>query len=196
MRAAVVELGPGRAGCADGADDLVAQLDHHAAAKEHDVRQLGEWCKLSNFGQGKRVVLERNASVRLVMRAIERVDTGAVAAQCHDRGAVGVEHRRGFVVTLLCAGRDRLARRFDGERRGNAMRRQRIRPSCRCTDQCTGRHDCHFAHVFHDLPPLTDISQMIPGWHKYAQFSGFPATQTRSVDGYQQSSQRTGEWSV
>jgi hypothetical protein len=25
---------------------------------------------------------------------------------------------------------------------------------------------------------------------------GFPATQTRSVDGYQQSSQRTGEWSV
>jgi hypothetical protein len=50
--------------------------------------------------------------------------------------------------------------------------------------------------VFHDLPPLTDISQMIPDWHNYAQFFGFPATQTRSVDGYQQSSQRTGEWSV
>jgi hypothetical protein len=26
----------------DGTDDLVAQLDHHAAAKEYDVRQLGQ----------------------------------------------------------------------------------------------------------------------------------------------------------
>ena len=34
---------PLRADCAGRADDLVAQLDHRAAAKEHEVRQLGEW---------------------------------------------------------------------------------------------------------------------------------------------------------
>ncbi len=75
-------------------------------------------------GQGKRVILEGNARVRLVMRAIERVD--AVAAQRHDRGAVGVEYHRGFVITLLGAGCDRLARRFDRERRRDAVRLQRI----------------------------------------------------------------------
>src|SRR6188472_3116817 len=41
MRAAIVELGPGRTSCADRTDDLVSQLDHHAAAKEHDMWQLG-----------------------------------------------------------------------------------------------------------------------------------------------------------
>jgi hypothetical protein len=68
------------------------------------------------------------------MRAIEGMDAGAVAAQGHDRGTVGVEHDCGFVVTLLGAGRDRLARRFDGERCGNPMRQQHVRPSCRRTD--------------------------------------------------------------
>ena len=68
------------------------------------------------------------------MRAIEGVDAGAVAAQRHDRGTVAVEHDCGFAVTLLGAGRDRLARRFDCERCRNAMRQQRIRPSCRRTN--------------------------------------------------------------
>ena len=62
------------------------------------------------------------------MRAIERVDAGAVATQRRDHGAVGVEHHRGFVVALPGAGRDGLARRLDCERRWNAMGRQRIAP--------------------------------------------------------------------
>ena len=34
---------PLRADCAGRADDLVAQHNRRAAAKEHEVRQLGEW---------------------------------------------------------------------------------------------------------------------------------------------------------
>ena len=42
MCATVVELGSGRAGCADGTDDLVGQLNHNATAEEHDMWELGE----------------------------------------------------------------------------------------------------------------------------------------------------------
>jgi hypothetical protein len=62
VRAAVVELGPGRAGYTNGTDDLVTQLDHNAAAKEHDVRQLGERrdrvVAFRAFGQSERVIFE------------------------------------------------------------------------------------------------------------------------------------------
>ena len=75
MRAAVVELGPWRSGCADGADDLVAELDHHAAAEEHDMRQLGERrdriFAFRALSQRQGVVLKRYAGVRLVVRAID-----------------------------------------------------------------------------------------------------------------------------
>ena len=43
MGTAIVKFGAGCAGRADGADDLVAKLDHHAATKKHDMRQLGKW---------------------------------------------------------------------------------------------------------------------------------------------------------
>ena len=42
MCAAVVELRPWRSGGADGADDLIAEFDHHAAAEEHNMRQFRE----------------------------------------------------------------------------------------------------------------------------------------------------------
>jgi len=83
--AAVVELCPGCACRADGTDDLVAQLDHYAATKEHDMRQLGERrnrvLAFRAFSQGECVVFKGYARVCLVVRAIERVDAGTVAAQ-------------------------------------------------------------------------------------------------------------------
>jgi hypothetical protein len=92
VRAAVVELGPGRSGCADGADDFVAQLDHHTAAEEHDMRQFGEWrdrvFALRAFSQREGIVLKRYAGVRLIVRAIERVDTSTVAAQRRNGGTI------------------------------------------------------------------------------------------------------------
>jgi hypothetical protein len=42
VRAAIVELGTGRAACANRADDLITQLDCHATAEEHDMWQLSE----------------------------------------------------------------------------------------------------------------------------------------------------------
>jgi hypothetical protein len=84
VRATVVELGSWRSGCADGADDFVAQLDHHPAAEKPDMRQLGEWrdriFAFRALSQREGVVLKRYASVSLVLRAIERVDAGTVAA--------------------------------------------------------------------------------------------------------------------
>jgi hypothetical protein len=43
-----------------------------------------------------------------------------IAAQRRDDGTIGVEHDRGFVVTLPGAGCDHFARRFNRERGGNA----------------------------------------------------------------------------
>ena len=40
--AGVVQLGAGSAGGADRPNDFVAELDDHAAAEEHHMRQLGE----------------------------------------------------------------------------------------------------------------------------------------------------------
>ena len=85
MRAAVVELGSRRSGCTDGADDLVALLDHDSAAEEYDMRQLGEGRNrifaLRALSQGQGVALERYAGIRLVVRAIERMNAGAIASQ-------------------------------------------------------------------------------------------------------------------
>ena len=68
MRAAIVKFGAGCAGRADGADDLVAKLDHHSTTEKHDVRQLGKW---------RNRILALGA---LVVSAIERVNASAVAA--------------------------------------------------------------------------------------------------------------------
>jgi hypothetical protein len=84
-RAGIVELGPWRTGCSNGANDLVVELDHHSSAKEHDMRQLGERCNrvlaFGTLGKSKRVVFEGYTRLRLVMRAIECVYAGAIAAQ-------------------------------------------------------------------------------------------------------------------
>ena len=79
------------------------------------------------LSQGDSIVLKRYTRVCLIVRAIERVDSGTVAPQRHDDGTVRVEHDRSFVVTLPGAGRDSLACRFDCERGRNAMRLQCIR---------------------------------------------------------------------
>src|SRR6202044_3999552 len=65
FRTIVIEIAAGRASGADAADDLVVQLDHHAAGKDQDMRQLGE-CRdrtvaFGAVGQNHRVVLERDA---------------------------------------------------------------------------------------------------------------------------------------
>jgi hypothetical protein len=78
-----VEFGSGRSGCANRADDLITQPDHHTTAEEHDMGQLSKrrnWVlALCAISQGKGVVLKRYAGVRLVMRTIERVDASSVA---------------------------------------------------------------------------------------------------------------------
>ena len=131
MCAIVVELRPRRAGGADPADDLLAQLDHHAAAEEHHMWEFGERrdrvLALGVLGQSERVVAKRDSRIGFVVCAIERVDAGAVAAQGCDRGAVGIEHDRGFVVALPRTGRDHFARRLGRERGGNAMRKGPVR---------------------------------------------------------------------
>jgi len=127
VRTAIVEIGAGRAARTDGADDLVPKLDHHAATEEHDVRQLGKWrnriLALGALGQCECVVFERHGGLRLIMSAIERVNAGAVAAQCRNDSTVGVEHNCSFAVALSGAGRDRFTHRFDRERCWNSMRR-------------------------------------------------------------------------
>ena len=59
---AIVKFGAGCAGRADGADDLVAKLDHHSTAEKHDVRQLGKWrnriLALGALGQSQCIVFE------------------------------------------------------------------------------------------------------------------------------------------
>src|SRR5580692_12074328 len=42
FRAIVIEVAAGGAGGANAADDFVVELDHHAAGKEQDMRQLAE----------------------------------------------------------------------------------------------------------------------------------------------------------
>ena len=127
MGTAVIELGAGRAACTDGADDLVAKLDHHAAAEKHDVRKFGQRryriLALGALGQCERVVFERHSGVSLVMRAIECVNTGTVAAQCSNDRTVSVEDDCSFAIALSVAGRDRFSRRFDCKRCWNSMRR-------------------------------------------------------------------------
>src|SRR6202023_4143105 len=102
------------AGGPDAADDLVVQLDYNATGKEQDVRQLGEEREravaLGAVEQNRRVVLEGDAGIGLVVRAIEGVDAGAVAAHRRDRGAVGVDNDNGLGVAAFGAGRDRLTR--------------------------------------------------------------------------------------
>jgi hypothetical protein len=44
------------------------------------------------LSQGKCIVLEGYARVRLVMRAIERVYAGTVSSQQRDHGTISVEH--------------------------------------------------------------------------------------------------------
>jgi hypothetical protein len=65
VRTAIVELGARRAARTDGADDLVAKLNHHATTEEHDVRQLGEWrnriLALGTLGQSECIVLNETA---------------------------------------------------------------------------------------------------------------------------------------
>jgi len=62
VRATIVKFSAGRAARADGADDLVAKLDHHAATKKHDMRQLGKWrnriLALGALGQSQCIVFE------------------------------------------------------------------------------------------------------------------------------------------
>ena len=55
MRAIMVELGPGRAGGADSADDFVAQFDDDTTAEQHHMRELGERRdRLRGFTAGNR----------------------------------------------------------------------------------------------------------------------------------------------
>jgi hypothetical protein len=67
-------------------------------------------------------VFERNGGVRLIVGAIERVNTRAVAAQRHNDGAVSIEHNCSFAVALSGAGRDSLTYCFDCKRCWNSMR--------------------------------------------------------------------------
>src|SRR5215472_14191531 len=87
---AIVKFGAGCAARTDGSDDLVAKLDHHAAAEKHDVWQLGKWrnriLPLGALGQGKCIVFERNGGIRFIVGAIERVNASAVATQRHNNG--------------------------------------------------------------------------------------------------------------
>src|SRR5271154_3149690 len=60
-RTGVVQLSPRSARGADRPNDFVAELDDHAAAEEHHMRQLGERHQrivLGAFPQSKRVALE------------------------------------------------------------------------------------------------------------------------------------------
>jgi hypothetical protein len=107
VRTAIVEFGARRAARADGADDLVAKLDHHAATEKHDMRQLGKRSNrilsLGALSQSECIVFERNSGVCLIVGAIERVNAGAVAAQRHNDGAISVEHNCSFTVALSVA---------------------------------------------------------------------------------------------
>jgi hypothetical protein len=82
----------------------------------------------------------------------------AIGARPYPRPSACASHyssERKISESGAYAPRNCLACRFDRERGGNAMRRQRIRPACRCTDECTGRRR-HFGRLLHDLPPFTD----------------------------------------
>ena len=120
------------------------------------------------LGQSERVVAKRDSRIGFIVGAIERVDAGTVAAQGCDRGAVGIEHDRGFVVALPRTGGDHFARRFGRERGGNAMRRQRLRQGCRNADDHTRRSERHFlADVFHDASPRV-VRRFRAGGPKFA----------------------------
>jgi hypothetical protein len=110
-----------------------AILDDTASAFEGCNRILA----LRTLSQRDGVVFERDAGVRLVVRAIERVYAGTIATHRNDRRAVSIEHDGCFSVALPRAGCDRLAGCFDCKRSWNAMRRQRIRGTHRCANGCT-----------------------------------------------------------
>jgi hypothetical protein len=67
MCSTVVKLRLWRSSRADGADDLIAEFDHHTAAEAHHMRQLGERCNrifaFRALSQREGVVLKRYAGV-------------------------------------------------------------------------------------------------------------------------------------
>src|ERR1700722_6206878 len=154
--ARVVQLAAGGAGAANRADRLVAQLDWHAAAEKHHMRQLAERrdriLAFGALGEGERIVLERRGGVGLVESAIEREDAGAVATNGGDDHAIGVDHLRRFVITLFRASSDRLARRLGRERCGYPVRRQRLRLRNRA-HQRDGDQGRKNSRIDHDAPP-------------------------------------------
>src|ERR1700722_2746221 len=154
--AGVVQLAAGSAGGANRADRLVSQFARPAAAEKHHMRQLAERrdriFALGPFGERERVAFERCGGIGLIESAIEGVRAGDVGTDCRDDHAVGIDHLRRLVITLFRAGRDRLARRFDRERRGYAMRRQRLRLRNRA-HQRNGAERGKNSTIDHDAPP-------------------------------------------
>src|SRR5579862_629431 len=92
--ATVIEVAARRSGGADRADDLVVELDDRAAGEEQHMRQFGEQNErtvaFGAVGQSRRIVLECHGGVSLIVRAIEGVDAGNVAARCRYRRSIGV----------------------------------------------------------------------------------------------------------
>ena len=85
---------------------------------------------------------------------------GAIAAEGGDDHAIGVDHLRRLVIALFRAGRDRLARRFDRERGGNAVGRQGLRMRNRAHHR-DGAERGKNAKIDHGAPPGLDASLVL-----------------------------------
>ncbi len=135
--AVLVQIAARCTGSSERADHFVVDLDHDAASEQEQMRKLreqrGDRGRLRSLDKSTRVGLERGAGVGFVCGAIERVCPGTVTAQDCLTHPIGVDQHRGLAIALSGAGRDRLADRFQRERRGDAMglqclREQRLAP--------------------------------------------------------------------
>lgn len=119
LGADLVLVPAGRAGDADGADHVVADLDRQRTLGGDDAAQMhrsGRRVVLDTLGEHTRGDTEGARGVGLALAVLDRMRRGVVAAQHHDRLAVAPDHGDRNAVAL------RLARigggRGDGQGRG------------------------------------------------------------------------------
>src|SRR6516165_11974369 len=142
LGARLVLLAAGRAGYADRADDLVADLDRQGALRRDDPAEV--------HGTHRRIVLdaldelsrrdtEGPRSVGLALAVLHRMRRGSVAAHRDEGLAVAPEHMHRDVIALLCAGLQRGLRDRHRHRGGQALFVEQLRARRRC--QRTGEAD-------------------------------------------------------
>src|SRR5450759_4546738 len=131
LRAGLVRLAARRTGHPDRAEHLAAALDDHAAAQDHNMRQVPHaalrLARLGKIDQHAGVAAKTHRSPRLAACGARRMRSGVSIAQDHLHHATAVDHRDRHLPAAVAAFLQRRLRRLE-----RGLGREVARGICGC----------------------------------------------------------------